>query len=143
MLKLTKKVDYALLALHHMGYLSVGPLANAKEIAETYQIPVEMLAKILQTLSRADIIASENGPKGGYALSRLPEHISVAEIIQAVEGPIGIADCVTDGGSPCMQEDTCTIRTPIEQIQQRIRALLSDMSVADMHHQTLTAVVGP
>jgi len=143
LLKLTKKTDYALMAIHHMGFLTTGPLVNAKEIAEIYHIPVEMLAKILQTLSRHNLVVSENGPKGGYALARLPEDISVAEVITAIEGPIGIADCMAQATAACMQADTCTIRTPVEHIQQRISALLEAMSVEEVHHMTAQVVAGP
>jgi Rrf2 family protein len=135
-LKLTKKTDYALMALHHMGYLSEQPLVNAKEIAETYHIPVEMMAKILQVLSRDGLIASVNGPKGGYALSRAPEDISVADVVTSIEGQIGVADCMLEMHAPCMQADTCTIRTPVEHIQERIVALLAGLSVADVHQMT-------
>jgi Rrf2 family cysteine metabolism transcriptional repressor len=135
-LKLTKKTDYALMALHHMGYVAEQPLVNAKEIAETYHIPVEMMAKILQTLSRDGILESVNGPKGGYALSRSPEEITVAQVITAIDGPIGIADCMLDVNAPCMQADTCTIRTPVEHIQERIVALLAGMSVAELHSRS-------
>jgi Rrf2 family cysteine metabolism transcriptional repressor len=136
-LKLTKKTDYALMALNHMGYMTDQALVNAKEVAETYHIPVEMMAKILQTLSRDGIILSVNGPKGGYALSRRPEEISVAEVIAAIEGPIGIADCMVALNAPCMQADTCTIRTPVEHIQERIVALLAGMSVAALHERSV------
>jgi len=135
-LKLTKKTDYALMALHHIGYMTDQPLVNAKEIAETYHIPVEMMAKILQVLSRDGLIASVNGPKGGYALSRPPEEISVADVITAIEGQIGVADCMLEMHAPCMQADTCTIRTPVEHIQERIVALLAGLSVAELHQMT-------
>ena len=141
MLKLTKKTDYALMALHHMGFLTERKLVNAKEIAETYHIPVEMMAKILQTLCRDGLITSENGPKGGYALSRGPEAISVAEVIAAVEGPIGITDCIQEPNAPCMQADTCTIRTPVEHIQQRIYGLLDGMSVAEVHQMATVPAI--
>ncbi|MBI5136817.1 MAG: Rrf2 family transcriptional regulator [Nitrospirae bacterium] len=143
MLKLTKKTDYALMALLHMGFVTDQPLVNAKEIAETYQIPVEMMAKILQTLSRGGVIVSENGPKGGYALSRPAERITVAEVIEVIEGPLGITDCMAGPAAACMQADRCTIRTPVEHIQQRISSLLEHMSVAEFHHMTLTPVAGP
>ena len=136
MLKLTKKTDYALMALHHMGYVSDQPLVNAKEIAETYRIPVEMMAKILQVLSRDGIIDSVNGPKGGYALSRAPERITVAEVVTAIEGQIGVADCLLEMHAPCLQANTCTIRTPVEHIQERIVALLAGLSVAELHRMT-------
>jgi Rrf2 family protein len=142
-LKLTKKTDYALMALLHMGFMTERPLVNAKEIAETYQIPVEMMAKILQTLSRGGVIISENGPKGGYALSRAPERISVGEVIATIEGPIGITDCMLSATATCMQAETCTIRTPVEHIQQRISQLLDDMSVAEFHHMTQPTLTGP
>jgi len=138
MLKLTKKTDYALMALLHMGFVTDQPLVNAKEIAETYHIPVEMMAKILQSLSRGGITVSDNGPKGGYALSRSAERISVAEVIGVIEGPIKITDCMLSPSPVCMQADTCTIRTPVEHIQQRISTLLEGMSVAECHHMTLS-----
>jgi Rrf2 family cysteine metabolism transcriptional repressor len=70
-LKFSKKADYALMALQHIAAVQFGDvtkarIVNTKEIAEEHYIPVELLAKVLQTLAKHGIVESQNGPKGGY-----------------------------------------------------------------------------
>jgi len=91
MLSLSKRADYALLALSHLAVTqSEDPdrLVNTKEIAEQYEIPVELLAKILQMLARNGMVASHPGPTGGYRLMRRPAAISIGEVITAIDGPL-------------------------------------------------------
>ncbi len=138
MLKLSKKADYALMALHYMASVQFGDLTearvvNTKEVAEEYHIPVELLAKVLQTLAKQDIIESHNGPKGGYILAREPKLISIAQVLEAIEGPLGIADCYHEKeDSLCDQMDRCNIRTPLLRVQESISQLLNGMSIEDM-----------
>jgi Rrf2 family protein len=77
MLKLSKKVDYGLIAISHIAHREDDRNISAKQIAEQYDIPVELLAKILQRLAKGGLIMSQNGPKGGYILARDPAHITV------------------------------------------------------------------
>lgn len=138
MLKLSKKADYALLALQYMASVQYGELSNArvvntKEIAEEHHIPVELLAKVLQTLAKHDIIESQNGPKGGYVLARDPKSITIAQVLESIEGPLGITDCYHDKEhAPCEQLDRCNIRTPLYRVQESIHQLLNSMSIEDM-----------
>lgn len=138
MLKFSKKVDYALMALQHIASLQFGELhrarlVNTKEIAEEYNIPVELLAKVLQVLAKNGLIESQNGPKGGYLLAREARQISIAQVIGAVEGPIGITDCYHDKeGSTCSQHEHCNIRTPLLKVQDSIYQLLNNMTIEDM-----------
>ena len=139
MLKFSKKADYALLALQYMasvqGSGELQPrVVNTKEIAEEHFMPVELLAKVLQTLARNQIIESHhNGPKGGYVLGREPKDISVAQVLEAIEGPLGITDCYHEKDqSWCDQLDRCNIRTPLLKIQDSIHKLLNSMSIEDM-----------
>ncbi|RMH32274.1 MAG: Rrf2 family transcriptional regulator [Nitrospirae bacterium] len=138
MLKLSKKADYALLALQYMasvqyGELSKARVVNTKEIAEEHHIPVELLAKVLQTLAKHDIIESQNGPKGGYVLARAPKSITIAQVLESIEGPLGITDCYHDKEqAPCEQLDRCNIRTPLYRVQESIHQLLNSMSIEDM-----------
>ncbi len=139
MLKFSKKADYALLALQYMasvqGKKELQPrVVNTKEIAEEHFMPVELLAKVLQTLARHHIIESyHNGPKGGYMLGREPKDISIAQVLEAIEGPLGLTDCSHDKEqSPCDQMDRCNIRTPLLKIQDSIQKLLNSMSIEDM-----------
>ena len=139
MLKLSKKADYALMALQYMASVQYGDLShvrvvNTKEIAEENNIPVELLAKVLQTLAKTELIESHhNGPKGGYVLGREPKAITVAQVLEAIEGPLGIMDCSHEREhSTCEQLERCHIRTPLLKVQESIYQLLNSMSIEDM-----------
>lgn len=138
MLKFSKKADYGLMALQHIASIQYGDVAqarvvNTKEIAEEYRIPVELLAKVLQTLAKHGVIESHNGPKGGYLLAREASKITIAQVLEAIEGPLGITDCSHDkDGSPCLQMDYCNIRTPLFRIQDSIYQLLNSMTIEDI-----------
>ena len=70
MLRLSKKADYALIAMKHLALRPDQSAASAREIAEQYDIPVELMAKVLQRLAREGLLASHQGTRGGYHLSR-------------------------------------------------------------------------
>jgi Rrf2 family protein len=136
-LRLSKKADYGLMAVQYMASVQYGDLAharvvNTKEIAQEYNIPVELLAKVLQTLAKHGIVESQNGPKGGYVLARNAKAITIAQVLEAIEGPLGITDCYHDGASPCLQQEHCNIRTPLLKVQSSIQQLLNSMTVEDM-----------
>jgi Rrf2 family protein len=138
MLKFSKKADYGLMALQYIASVQFGEvtrarIVNTKEIAEEYNIPVELLAKVLQTLAKNGIIESQNGPKGGYLLARNAGAITIAQVLEAIEGPLGITECYHDkAGSLCMQHERCNIRTPLLKVQDSIYQLLNSMTVEDM-----------
>lgn len=139
MLKLSKKADYGLMALQYIASVQFGDVArariiNTKEIAEEYHIPVELLAKVLQTLAKRGIVESQNGPKGGYLLARHARAITIAQVLEAIEGPLGIADCYHrhKDASACVQHEHCNIRTPLLKVQDSISQLLNNMTVEDM-----------
>jgi Rrf2 family transcriptional regulator, cysteine metabolism repressor len=132
MLKLSKKTDYALMAVQYMASKNSDRAVNTKEIAEEYRIPVELLAKVLQKLGKKGVVVSQNGPKGGYLLAKSPSDISVLSIIQAIEGHVGITECYHNENSQCVQMAGCNIRTPLRNIQNSIYALLDSMSIEDM-----------
>ena len=142
MLKLSKKTDYALMAIQYMASQGADRVVNTKEIAEEYKIPVELLAKVLQKLGKKGLITSQNGPKGGYILAKSPDSISVLSIIQAIEGHLGITECYHNEDSHCMQMARCNIRTPLRNIQNSIYGLLDSMSIEDMSTFS-TATVAP
>ena len=138
MLKLSKKTDYALMAIQYMASREAIRVVNTKEIAEEYHIPVELLAKVLQKLGKKGLIISQNGPKGGYLLAKSPTDISVLSVIQAIEGHVGITECYHNEDSHCLQMPRCNIRTPLRNIQNSIYALLDSMSIEDMSTFTTT-----
>ena len=130
MLKITRKVEYALIALRHLQQAEKGHLASAKSMASTYGIPQELLAKILQRLSRKNIVQAVKGPNGGYKISLDPKKINMTEFFEIMEGPMGIMDCYFDSG--CEQLNGCTIREPINRINDSIRSMFDNMTLADI-----------
>ncbi len=132
MLKLSKKTEYALIAVQYMASKNSLHAVNTKEIAVEYRIPLELLAKVLQKLGKKGIVISHNGPKGGYLLARPACDISVLAVIQAIEGHVGITECYHNEESHCVQLARCNIRTPMRNIQNSIYSLLESMSIEDM-----------
>ena len=131
MLRLSKKADYALLAMRHLAANSDRDAVSAREVAESYDIPPELLAKVLQKLVRARLLASHQGIRGGYALARTPALISVADVIQAIDGPLTVTAC-SDLDHSCEQYSKCNIRDPLWRIKDRIVSALAATSVAEL-----------
>ncbi|MEK6561285.1 MAG: Rrf2 family transcriptional regulator [Nitrospirota bacterium] len=132
MLKLTKKVDYGLMAIAYIAWNHGERVVNTKEIAEAYSIPLELLAKILQRMVKGGLITSLSGPKGGYSLSTSPSDITVARIIEAVEGNINILNCSEEESSRCYQFDRCSIRTPMQRLEHRIVDMLNKTTLEEL-----------
>jgi Rrf2 family protein len=130
MLRFTKRADYGLMAIHYIAVHDDLGAVSAKRIAEEFSIPQELMAKILQRLAKERLIVSQNGPKGGYALTRRPADISVGEVIRALEGPISIVSCLED--DDCPQMERCSLRRPVKKIQVAINQLLDSMSLAEL-----------
>ena len=134
MLRLSKKADYALMAVRHLALKSGRLSASAREIAEQYDIPIELMAKVLQRLVRSGLLLSTQGTRGGYALSRTSALISVADVIEAIDGPFTVTACSTEKND-CEQYSKCGIRGPLWQIRERIVAALGTVTIAEMAAQ--------
>ena len=129
MLKLTRKLEYALIALRHMQDKG-DSLSSAREIGDMYLIPQELLAKTLQQMARLNYIKAAQGPRGGYRIRKGLTEISMTQFIEDLEGPIGIVDCNIN--SDCIQLDNCNIRMPLKQINSNIRAIFNEIRVGDI-----------
>lgn len=146
MLRLTKKADYGLMALKYLaeqaqqgqGTLEMNAAQSAKDIAEAYHIPPQLLAKILQTLTRAGILISTAGTNGGYALARPASEINAFEVIRAIDGPLFITSCITIHGT-CDLHGHCTIKEPLRKVNDSIKDLLSGIRIADLVEADATA----
>jgi Rrf2 family protein len=131
MLRLSKKADYALIAMKHLTLRSNRGAASAREIAEQYDVPIELMAKVLQRLVRGGLLASHHGTRGGYQLARKPTQISVADVIQAIEGPVSVTACSTEDGQ-CEQYAKCNVRDPLWRVRERILAALGECTIAEL-----------
>ena len=126
MLKLSKKVEYALISLIHIA--EEDKKISSREIAEHYHIPAELLGKVLQTLKKNQIIDSTQGIKGGYQLSRNLREITLGQVIEAVDGPVYITPCACDDNL-CSQEKTCNIKSPVIYFQDQLEKLIYGISL--------------
>jgi Rrf2 family protein len=131
MLRLSKKTDYALLAMRHLAANVDRGAVSARELAEAYNIPTELLAKVLQKLVRGKLLESHHGIRGGYALARPASNMSVADVIEAVDGPFTVTAC-SESDHSCDQYSKCNIRDPLWRIKDRIVATLASTSVAEL-----------
>jgi Rrf2 family protein len=131
MLRLSKKADYALMAMKHLAVKSDAASISAREIAEEYCIPIELMAKVLQRLVQRGLLSSHQGTRGGYQLAKPTTSISVADVIQAIDGPLTVTACSTDD-EDCDQFAKCNIRDPLWRIKDRILASLATVSLAEI-----------
>jgi FeS assembly SUF system regulator len=143
MLRLSKKADYALIAMKHLAHRDTRSTStSAREIAEQYDIPIELMAKVLQRLVRTGLLVSTQGTRGGYALSRSSRSISVADVIVAIDGPFTVTACSSDR-LDCEQYSKCSVRDALWQIRERIAAALGTVTLADMAADHEPAVAAP
>ena len=131
MLRFTKRADYGLMAVHFIAEHGDDGAVSAKRIAEEFHIPAERLAKILQRLAKKQLIASHNGPKGGYVLTRPPGEMTVGQVVRALEGPLRIVSCMSEKDD-CPQFSRCNLRRPVQKIQASISSVLDSMTLAEL-----------
>lgn len=130
MLKLSKKIEYGIQALQYMAN-NTGSVISAKEISEQLNIPFDFLSKTLQVLNKNGIILSQQGIKGGYILARDPKSTTIAEIIRALEENASIVDCLETNEENCNRIEYCTIKNPMNKLQEKINLLLNNTTIAE------------
>jgi Rrf2 family protein len=140
MLRLTKKADYGLMALKYLAEHADTASLSAKDIAEAYHIPPQLLAKILQRLAKVGILRSHAGMNGGYSLLKAAREISAFEVIHAIDGPLFITSC-GPSHSGCDLTDSCTIKEPLARVNDSISGLLRSISIADLVDQSTEVTV--
>ena len=133
MLRLTKKADYSLIALKHFALRQreTGQSVSAKEVSDSCGIPLPLLSKLLQKLTKSGFLISEYGTNGGYRLAREAQFISALQVIRAIDGPIVLADCFTEQ-TYCGHSERCSVRKPLKRIHDGIVRLLESVSIQDM-----------
>ena len=134
MLKLSKKAEYALMAAKFMALNNNTGYSSAKEISERYEIPYQLVSKVLQKLVKGEIAVSTKGMNGGFSLTREPDNISLLDIIKAVEKDYKIIDCMQPNGnsSDCSNFDCCKIKDPLSEIQRKIDKIFIETSLAQI-----------
>jgi Rrf2 family transcriptional regulator, iron-sulfur cluster assembly transcription factor len=132
MMRFSRKTEYALIALVYMCKKTNGDLTTARELAEHYNISLELIGKLLQSLSKVGIIVSTQGVKGGYELVKSIDQVKISDIIHAVEGPIYMTRCAQKSKhDKCEREDFCNIKHKMSEIQNHIIGFLGEVSLKE------------
>lgn len=137
MLGLSRKTEYALLAISHLMEAGQGEVVRTREIVERFGVPAELMAKVLQKLVRDGMLVSTPGPTGGYTLAGDTADLTIGRVVRAVEGRTTLVSCINNTSSDCEQHATCTIRGPLERIDARVQNLLDHISVREVCSPTI------
>lgn len=134
MFQLSKKVEYALIALRHMAAGRRGEIFTVKEIAQKNNIPYDLLAKLMQLLVRKGLIESYQGVHGGYRILRDPSTVTISLIIEAIEGKssVKIVQCEATNPDDCIIHQSCTIKDPLMKLQGDINQVLATLTVTQL-----------
>ena len=109
-MQITRQADYAVRAVHYLAVLGSDQRAATSLIAQEQRIPPSFLAKIVSQLSVAGLLQTSRGARGGVSLARSPELISLLEVVEAIDGPILLNECVADRGDSCIFGEDCPMR---------------------------------
>jgi len=135
MIALTRKSDYALVALAHLVRSEDG-LSSAREIADIYRMSLPLVMNILKQLTKSGIVESVRGARGGYRLAVSTEGISLKELIVALEGPIRLVQCAeaADPGKlgDCGLMRWCPVKAPAQRVHERLEQFLSEVTLAEI-----------
>ena len=134
MLRITKMTDYAVLILANLA-LHDNKLLTAKEIASETHISLPTTQKILKKLNRKNLVISKQGASGGYSLDPQTKKLSVATLLEKLDGDLSITQC-SSNDNQCEVEDFCNIGNAWQMINQRVQWALNDITLGDLIHPT-------
>jgi FeS assembly SUF system regulator len=137
MIRISKLTDYGIVLLTYFtrGQGDDAPVYSARELSAEARLPLPVVSKVLKMLTTQGVLESQRGKRGGYRLSRRPQEISVAQIIDALEGPIAITEC-TESDGLCKFEVLCPLRANWQIINHAVRAALANVPLSAMHGPT-------
>ena len=131
MIRLTNLADYAVVVMTAAARCPDARLSAAR-VSEATAIPAPTVAKLMGTLARSGLLVASRGVAGGFALARLPAEISIAAIVEAVDGPIALTNCQAGDTHDCAIEGHCAVRGHWGPINHAVRAALDAVSLADL-----------
>ena len=141
MLRISKLTDYATVILAHLAD-DAGGVHTAVALAERSHVGVATVSKVLKELQRAGLVTSTRGAPGGYALARPAGAISAADIIDAVEGPVALTECVSHPGQ-CGLESSCRVGHSWQRVNAAIRRALGEVTLTQLTGRDTTAILIP
>jgi len=136
MFKVNKLTDYATVVLIEIARTNV--VRSSQHLSDRTGIPLPTVAKLMKNLNKAGLVVSQRGAGGGYVLGRKPAHITIADVIQAVEGPIALTACADTSDEQCGLEAVCPAQGKWNRVNTAVRAALNEVSLADMADDVAT-----
>ena len=130
-MRINKLTDYSIVILTNMVINGDKKMYTAKELSEITDVPLPTVTRILKMLSNKELLDSQQGPQGGYSLTKSAENISVREVIEAMEGPIALTEC-SDDDCGCAYETSCAVGKPWQKINKAIIDVLQNINLAEM-----------
>jgi len=141
-LRISRKIDYAIRAMIHLASIPPGTVVPFREIGKKMDVPEDFLAKIMKTLVDHGIARSTRGPRGGYKLARPAESINVLEVIEAAEGPVAVNVCLDDDDA-CSRQSFCTMTSVWREGQERMLDVFRATSLASLAERPAPADPAP
>jgi Rrf2 family protein len=134
MIKINRKVEYALMVLKHMKDKEVTDLTTAREVCDRFSTPFDTVAKVMQQLNSAGILHSQKGVKGGYTLSGDLSQVSYMELVEVIEGKSFMMDCHEQGSDrgPCDLYHTCNISQPIKRFNDYLITIFNALTLNEL-----------
>ena len=130
MFKINKLTDYATVVLIEIARNNA--VRSSQYLSERTGIPLPTVAKLMKSLAKGGLVTSQRGAGGGYVLGRMPGAITIADVIQAVEGPIALTACADTSDEHCSIESVCPVQGKWNKVNTAVRAALGEVTLADM-----------
>ena len=132
-MRLSAQTDYAVVMLSAAArHCGVSGRLNATLLADETGLPLPTVQKLVSRLSAAGLIESARGTGGGFRLARPPAAISLADIVEAIEGPIALTQCVDTGKSDCCIDQTCRVKPHWTHVNGAVRGALAGVTLASL-----------
>ena len=130
MIRMSKLTDYAIVLMAHLA--REAGMLTAHELARRSGVPAPTVSKLCKALSRAGLVDSHRGRHGGYSLSRAAERISVAEVVEALEGPIALTTCSSPSEAPCSIEASCPAKASWDPVSRAVHGALEKLPLSEL-----------
>jgi Rrf2 family protein len=129
--KLNRKVEYSLMALKHMSRKVPGELTSAKEVSDSYHAPFDATARVMQLMAQKGWLKSEQGATGGYQITKDLSKLSLADLMEVIQGPTQISKCMTKE-EPCEMQTSCNIMSPVANLNGRLNDFYKSVTLKEL-----------
>jgi Rrf2 family protein len=130
-LKITKKVEYALMVLKYIGDKPVGQFHSAREICDQFKLPFDTTAKVMQSMNNSGILISLQGANGGYQIAKSLDQVTYLELEEIIEGKTRDFFCENAKGL-CSLHGSCNIISPVDRLNRKVKNFLSDLTIEEL-----------